>query len=493
MIEIYTRDEMQGIDRELEKQLILSQVIERAGFGVAIFATRILGSCYGKRIVVIIGKGNNGRDGSIAANYLRSWGAKVDIIAYSQGNNLEIPNCDLVIDAVFGSGFRGTFSGITYQGDAKVLAVDLVSGLDCDTGEVKGNVRPADFTLGMAGAKLGYFLGDGVGISGETYLYDLGLDLVTQSKAHLVFPDDVAMGNDKDYQSHKWKSGVAVFAGSPNMAGAALLVSAAAMRSGAGIVHLFSDASSFGIQTSDPEVVLADALYLEDSVNDWQRRLGRFKAVVVGPGLSSQSGDILSRILKSYYGPIVIDADAITAISKEPELIDQLSLSGRKVILTPHAAELERLSVALGFRPTHKGLTQLASNHNLFLLVKGFPTRLYTPNGHLYVLPSNPSTLATAGTGDVLAGVIAGSIARWGASDMVICHGITIHAIAAKLNLDPGMVAYDVVRKIPSARQMVESWPKGSPTKPFWPLQTSGPLLFASDSKINWGSQWAQS
>ena len=494
MLGIYTQSDIYLLDAKLASLGRLPEIIDRAGFGIATLANYILGACYAKSITVLVGKGNNGQDGLAASKYLKAWGAKITVIKYDTEHRIIVPSCDLVIDAILGVGYKGKFTGYDLDPCTKVLAVDIVSGLNSDTGQASKNASRADFTISLAGAKLGTFLGDGIELSGETYLYDLGLggDLASDNK--LVYPCDVKMGIDKTLLSHKWHSGLAVFAGSPNMAGAAKMVATAAMRSGAGIVHLFSGDPSIAalVGATDPEIVTSATIEQGTSQEDWYERLKRFKAAVVGPGLGVNAKEILHGVSKSFLGPIVIDADAISAIAADPSLLASLTRGNRMVVLTPHGGELANLAKTYSFGVTNDDLMKFAKSNSLYLVVKGFPTKLYTPKGELFVLPVNPAQLATAGSGDVLSGILGGSIARWGPNSMALCHGITLHGVASNLLGKRGAVANEIIGQIPRAREMIELWPTKSPLEPFWPLQSRGPLLFGLDSSIDWSARWAQ-
>lgn len=492
MLGIYSAQQMRELDADLASNGNLEQVIDRAGFAIAVLGAKILGSCYARSVTIVVGNGNNGRDGLSAARWLRAWGAKVRVLPYEDAKNNEFVEDDLLIDAVLGFGYKEPYQGIRFRGRAKVLAVDIPSGLSADTGRASENITNADFTLTLAGAKLGLFIADGVGVCGETYLYDLGLTSEMKTDTFLVTPSDLRLGVDKTYESHKWKAGLAVFAGSSNMGGAAKLVTAAAMRSGAGIVHLFTDGESTPIMvgSTDPEIVFAPSFNEDDASNIWEERLSRFNAAVVGPGLGSSASVVLRGVIESFHGPIVIDADAITALSEDTTLMELLLHRGSRTVLTPHAGELSRLAAAFEFETSHMGLLRFAERYGLTLLVKGFPTRLYTPDARSYFLPVNPHKLATAGTGDVLAGIIGAAIARWGLSTNVISYAITVHGLAAAYMPTLGSVSYDLIEQIPKARKLVEAWPSNSPANPFWPLQSRGPLLFESDALIDWSNAW---
>ncbi len=233
MLPIVTPEEMAAIDAAAPEGTEV--LIERAGAAVAWAALRMLGGAYGRTVNVICGKGNNGADGRVAAGHLAAKGVRVRVIEVPCPAAL--PPSDLVIDAAFGTGFHGTWSPPDV-GDTPVLAVDLPSGVDALTGDIAGAVLAATRTVTFGALKPGLLMPPGSVLSGELELADIGLD-VGWARANLVLGADVAgWWPERDEYSHKWRSAVRVIAGSSTMTGAPRLVSHAAMRTGAGMVHL---------------------------------------------------------------------------------------------------------------------------------------------------------------------------------------------------------------------------------------------------------------
>ena len=490
MFGIYSTDQMRELDQQLMAKRSLHEIIDRAGYGIANLAGRILKVPYGKTVVVLSGTGNNAKDGLAAARVLTRMGAKVLIEPVTRFKSLKIPSADLVIDAVLGFGFRGEFSGIGSLGGQKILSIDVPSGIDADSGIASPNTSPANFTVSLVGLKPGLFLGDGPRLCGETYLYsavEFPKDL--EPAGWFVAPQDVSLVR-RDFESHKWSAGVAVFAGSTGMAGAAALACGAAMRSGAGIVHLMSaePSASFGPLYEDPEIVLSNSRWdSKDNRFDPELDLSRFKSVVIGPGLGEYSREILRHLLGRFDGPMVIDADALSGVAQDPKLLEAIRNRVGETVLTPHAGELSKLMRAANSGTSHSAFVEFARSHMLYLLVKGFPTRIYGPDGKYHVVASNGSNLASAGTGDVLSGIIGARLAASDRSGASIVDAAMIHGLASQLSPNDSLTANDLVKQIPGAISLLSRWPQAWNSAPFVPIQATGPLCFSSQSQIDWG------
>src|SRR3954469_2540842 len=211
-------------------------LIERAGAAVARAAVRMMGGTYGRRVVILAGKGNNGADGRAAAQRLVRQGVHVQIIDAAEAPD-EVGPCDLVIDAAYGTGFRGTYHAPD-AGDAPVVAVDIPSGVKGLAGEAGPGVLPADRTVTFAAQKPGLLFPPGAELAGAVEVADIGLDAGRSASAHLVQQADVAAWLPRRAtDSHKWRAAVWVVAGSGGMLGAAHLAAHAAQRAGAGMVR----------------------------------------------------------------------------------------------------------------------------------------------------------------------------------------------------------------------------------------------------------------
>jgi ADP-dependent NAD(P)H-hydrate dehydratase / NAD(P)H-hydrate epimerase len=446
MLPIVTPDEMHEIDAAAPESTDV--LIGRAGAAVARTALRMLGGGYGRRVVVVAGKGNNGADGRAAAERLRRRGAMVIEIAAAEAGTV-LPPSDLVIDAAYGTGFRGEWFSPDPNG-APVLAVDIPSGVDGATGSAGPDVLAADRTVTFAALKPGLVFAPGSVLAGRLEIADIGLD-VGRARTFLVQGSDVARWTPpRHVDEHKWRAGVWVIAGSPGMTGAARLASSAAQRAGAGMVRL----SSPGL-AHDPfaptEVV---GLHLPSGgwASDVLEGLDRFHALVIGPGLGRDDATALSirTAVTRAPVPVVIDGDGLFALAwsgEGPKSLLQMRTTA--TVLTPHDGEYAMLT---GTRtgPDRLGAARrLASDTNAVVLLKGPSTVVAEPGGRVYVVTAGDARLATAGTGDVLAGIIGALLATGVPAFEAAAAGAWIHGQAGRQGHERGLVASDLLELIP--------------------------------------------
>lgn len=412
-------------------------LVARAGTAVAVEAARLMGGAYGRRVTVVAGKGNNGADGRVAATALARRGATVRVVGPSDG---PLPACDLVVDAAFGTGFRGTYDAPPAPPGARVLAVDIPSGVDGDTGAASGRPLVADRTVTFAAYKPGLLQGDGRTLAGEVHLADIGLP-VGQPSIGLVEDDDVTrLVPTRPAASHKWATALAVVAGSPGMEGAAVLAAGGATRAGAGMVRLGVPGGGHA-----PWPVEAVRLPLEragwaDAVLDV---LGRCKALVVGPGLGRDEATQaeIRRLVSRSPVPVVVDADGLFALGDDP---GPVVAGERPVVLTPHDGEYARLA---GEKPGPDRIgaaRRLAARAGAVVLLKGSLTAVAAPDGQVLLAASGTSRLATAGTGDVLSGMIGAFVARGAGALEAAALAAHVHGRAAGRGRAEGLVAGDL-------------------------------------------------
>ena len=443
MIPVLTPEEMKAVDRAAPEPLDV--LVERAGTALARSALSMLGGGYGRRVVVVVGKGNNGADGRVAAERLRRRGVRVVVIdAADQPERL--PAADLVVDAAFGTGFRGDYSAPDPRG-APVLAVDIPSGVDGLTGEAGEGAVRATATLTFAALKPGLLLGAGADHAGRVTVADIGLDVSRATIGLVEGPDVGSWMPDRPRESHKWKAAIWMVAGSPGMTGAADMAARAAMRSGSGTVRL-------GIPGQPPAPRFPEVIGRELPAEGWDAHiadLDRMKALVIGPGLgrSDATAAAVRRLLATAKVPVVVDADALYALGSLDDPVRFLRARPGPTILTPHDGEFSRL---VGCPPGPRRISavrHLAFTTGATVLLKGSTTVVADPSGDVLLTDAGDARLATAGSGDVLAGVVGALLAQGLDPLHAGAAGAFVHGTAAGLGWRRGLVAGDLLDLLP--------------------------------------------
>jgi NAD(P)H-hydrate epimerase len=370
---------------------------------------------------------------------------ELDVAALDPGAAL--PACDLVIDAAYGTGFRGTFEPPTVSPGTSVLAVDIPSGVDGLTGAAGGTVLAADRTVTFAALKPGLLLGDGAAASGVIEVVDIGLD-ATGAAAHLVTAADVASWLPARARgTHKWKSAVWVVAGSPGMGGAAALACGGAQRAGAGYVRV----STPGGGGPSAGQIGAEVVHVDLPEEGWAASvldgLDRFGALLVGngTGTGAATAEQIRTLVAGSSIPTVVDADGLTALGADA------TSSSPTTVLTPHDGEYERLAGEPPGADRVEAARSLSRRTGAVVLLKGPATVVAHPDGRVLVSATGDARLATAGTGDVLAGVIAALCARGLEPFRAAAAGAFLHGLAADLGWRDGLVAGDVIALLPVA------------------------------------------
>lgn len=442
MLPVVTPEEMRQIDNAAhESEEVL---IERAGYAIAAEALRMMGGGYGRRVTIIAGKGNNGNDGRAAARYLRRRGIRCNIQA---PDSPTLPKSNLVIDAAFGTGFRDSWRPPS-QPQCRVLAVDIPSGIDGLTGHDTGSLQ-ADTTVTFGALKPGLLLQPGASRSGEIKIVDLGLDIGT-SKNNLITDDDAAkVIATRSATAHKWTNAVRVVAGSPQMTGAARLVTHGALRAGSGMVVASSPNTDLSLVPMPQEAVTR-----QHSEHSWHEEvledLHKFAALVIGPGLETDQATMTAtaELISRAPVPVVIDAGALTAVATHPGC---LSSRSHTTVLTPHDGEFETLT---GMRPAVDRMSSLRrAIQDCTVLLKGPTTLVSNPLGSLFFVSSGDQRLATAGSGDVLAGII-GALIEHPEEHLAAAVGAHWHGHASLL-AEPNMTAGDLPDLLAPARSVI--------------------------------------
>ncbi len=442
---IVTPDEMAAIDAAAPEPVDV--LIERAGGAVARAALDMLGGTYGRRVTVLAGKGNNGADGRVAAELLSRRGVRVRVIE-AVAAPPTLPACDLVIDAAYGTGFRGEWTAPPVPPDAMVLAVDIPSGVDALTGVAGTGVLAADRTVTFQAYKPGLLFGDGRSLCGDVAVADIGLD-VSSATCFLVDGDTVAAWwRPRSPHAHKWNAAVRIVAGSPDMPGAARLCAAAAARAGASLVTL----SSPGTDPRPRDEVIHRAVPASDFASHVLDDLDRYAALAVGPGLGRHEDTVASvrELIAGATLPLVLDGDGLFAAAWSADGAAAL-LRGRDVptVLTPHDGEYALLHGSTPGVDRIAAAGTLAEAFGCVALLKGPTTVVAMPGAPTYVIANGDERLATAGTGDVLTGVIAALLARGWPASQAAAGGAWLHAAAAGHASAAGFLAGDLIDLLP--------------------------------------------
>ena len=431
-----------------------SELMDRAATAVAVASARLLrertGGVYGRRVAVLVGAGNNGGDALYAAAWLARLGARVsavllaperahpaglDDLLQSGGCVVEaLPWSELVIDGILGLGGRpglrdraAKLAELIHEAQMPVVAVDVPSGIDVDTGAVNGPAIRATTTVTMGGLKQGLLVGAGADYAGDVRLVDLGFDLDRPS-LHVLDPEDVAgLLPVPGVTDDKYTRGVVgVAAGSKQFPGAAVLCTGAAVHGGAGMVRYAGGASDV-VRNRWPEVVVHDDVATS----------GRVQAWVVGPGIGTddEASESLSRVLYSDV-PVLVDADGLTLLASE--WFDGVTRDrAYPTVLTPHDREFERLFGEIG-DDRLDAVRRAAAESGAIVLLKGNSTIVATPDGMAYANRTGTPWLGTAGSGDVLSGLIGALLAGGIDAPLAATAGAFVHGVAGQIAASSG-------------------------------------------------------
>lgn len=492
--------------------LSILQLMEAAGAGVARIVAGELAECKGRRVSVIAGKGANGGDGFVAARHLMAAGVEVKVFCTEpidsirgeasvnaaiwmkmggsvarlstprdiERHSAEIRSSDVIVDALFGTGLSSDVKGVAAKiidlvngTSSRVVAVDIPSGIDASTGGRLGAAVEADVTAAMAAPKIGSYLYPGRACSGRVEAVDIGLspeiiDDGAEGKGAprcALITDSLVSATlrPRGVDAHKGSCGhLLVLAGSQGMTGAAYMSGVAAMRAGAGLVTIAIPESLNAVMEAKTTEVMTRplpeaaggrlGLVSYDAIRE---ALTGKTAAIIGPGLgtSDELGELAGRLIKIIDRPLLIDASGLDAISQRLHLLKRFKYP---VVLTPHPGEAGRL---LGISAHEVQMDRvgavraIAKKSGAVVVLKGAGTVIADSSGRVFINQTGNPGLATAGTGDVLAGIIGAFLSQgYGAMEAAYC-GVHIHGLSSdeirKGGVEAGMMATDLLPVIP--------------------------------------------
>jgi hydroxyethylthiazole kinase-like uncharacterized protein yjeF len=468
VIGLFAADQVRAAERAVLSGLPTGALMQRAATGLATVCLGLLGRAHGVRVVLLVGVGDNGGDTLYAGAALAGRGAQVRAVlldpdrAHAGGlaalrraggrvagpDDAGLDRADLVLDGIVGIGGSGGLREPAArlvrratEGPGLLVAVDLPSGVAADTGAVSGAVFPAQHTVTFGAVKTGLVVGAGRGYAGTVHLVDIGLD------GHLPVPDAWQL-TDPDVAAHleppgadddKYSRGVVgVVAGSATYPGAGVLCTGAALRTRPGLVR-YAGTAADGVRAAWPEAIVTAGRPGD---------AGRVQSWVVGPGMGTDDDalDALTEVLATDL-PVVLDADALTMVARRPELVGDRSAA---TVLTPHDREFARIFGDVGddrVGAARRGADLLGCT----VLLKGDATVVADASSRAFVNATGTPWLATAGTGDVLAGILGAVLATGLDAPESAAVAAHVHGRAGQLAARAGpLIAGDLIRCLPA-------------------------------------------
>ncbi len=508
-MKIVKPEQMSAIDKYTINEIGIPGIVlmENAAVCVANEVLSMLQDMNGKRAVVLAGKGNNGGDALAVARHLYNKGidvwtyllAKKDEISGDAATNLRIlenmgigvieltseeqfpefknvlAGADIVVDGIFGTGLKGNVRGIPahlidiVNGSSKaVVSIDIPSGINGENGKIMGCCIRASRTVTMALPKIGLLVHPGCEYTGDIIVADIGIP----QKAVDNFNIDTYFLNRHEVSSmlpvrrrdaNKGDFGrVLIISGSRGMTGAGCLTARAALRSGAGLVYLGVPSGLWHVYASS--VTEAITVPLDDDgtgrlsvslIDKIDALIEKKDVIAIGPGLSVNDSivEIVKSIIKKAQVPLVIDADALNAVSADVSMLKHLKVPA---VVTPHPGEMSRLTgidIADIQDNRQEIAREFAARWNVITVLKGSKTVVAKPDGTLFLNTTGNPGMATAGSGDVLTGIIAGLIGQGMKPEDAAVAGVYIHGLAGdeacSKKGEYGMIAGDIIEELP--------------------------------------------
>ncbi len=510
-MKILTTEQMRNVDRRTIREFGIPGMVlmENAGTQVVDTLLERYPDCDPDGVLVLCGKGNNGGDGLVAARHLLGQGIKPRVVLLARAADLqgdaaaqlaivekiglaivEVPDqtawdefrkglgqFEVIVDAILGTGLQGPVKGFLAavfsdlnEAPADILAVDIPSGLSGGTSEIVGPSVRADITVAFACPKIPHIFPPAEDLVGEVSVADIGIPEAAvraeEVSLNLIDEEDLEeLMPERDPESHKGQFGhVLVVAGSVGKSGAARMVAEGALRAGAGLVTTATPVSAQATVGSNLMEMMTEGLpetsegtLSANAVTRVQKLQDGKKVLTVGPGLSmaGETQAAIREIVNNTKLPVILDADGLNAFAGNPQ---ELSGKARPLVITPHPGEMGRL---LQISPSEvQGdrlaiCRQFAVDHQCYVILKGYRTLLGTPEGQVYVNPTGNPGMATAGSGDVLTGILSGLVAQGIPMFSASLLAVFLHGLAADLAAEQMgeicLMAGDILDFLPDA------------------------------------------
>lgn len=510
MKNVCTAEQMQEIEERTKNDYGISsaELMENAGEAICKILSKKFNNFSSKKILIFCGHGNNGGDGFVVARLLYNLGCQVNVcflgnktalkrdaatkfnLAWKRGINIITVNkkninsvdchfkdCDIIVDALYGTGLTRPVSGVSEEvintiNASKVftVSIDMPSGVNADTGQVIGPHIYADLTLALSLLKLSHLLFPAAEAMGQLEILNINIPpeaVNSQSiNVHIAEEEDIRSWIPKRLtDSHKGTYGhVLVIAGSKGKCGAAGLTALAALRAGCGLVTLAIPESCHRALEFRPLEVMTIPICETNSgsfslaAKDALLSCCKDKsAVAIGPGISTEpeTVQLLSELLPEIKCPLVIDADGINSLAKHPSIISKLKPN---TVLTPHLKEFSRITGVETVKLRENKIeytSRYSINHSVTIVLKGAASIIAQSNGKIMINPTGNSGMATAGSGDVLTGIISSLIAQGLTSSKAAIVGTYLHGLAgdiyAQAESETSLIAGDLLRTLPES------------------------------------------
>ena len=507
-MKIVTSQQMKSIDRRSIREFGIPGpvLMENAASAIVTEMERFFDGLAGFRVGIICGKGNNGGDGLALARRLRIRGvavrlailapfsalageAKVNLSILRKTDVEIVPNAslqslsdiiswsDVVVDALLGVGLSSPLKGQFVQtvnmmnsSGKPVVAIDIPTGINADTGEVMGAAVKADLTVTMALLKRGLVLLPGADYSGTIRVADIGIpaEVVDKEQVSMTLMNRAftwGMMGPRKPGAHKGDFGhLMIIAGSPGKAGAAIMSARSALRTGAGLVSVAAPnglipiiQSQIAEAMSVPSAESIEGTLGISSEEELLKASAGMTACALGPGLSAhrETSQVVRNLIQRLAIPLVLDADGLNALVGSLDLLRRIKVP---IIMTPHPGEMGRL-VGMSSADVQKDRIGIASGfstrYKVILVLKGAGTIVSSPDGQVFINSTGNPGMATGGTGDALTGMIGGFLAQGYPAVQAACLGVYLHGLAgdlaAKEKGEMGMIAGDLIERIPEA------------------------------------------